>query len=154
MDWSTDEDEINTDRKINPKLIKYSVNDLIANMPNQFRRLNLCSGQHSAFLAATCEEPMRIMSYHNKISTSNDWGHKKDPNDKKSTPFEILNVGECRRIMLQIASDSLNTEQKERLMQAKMKHLKDCKTCFRTFREGLNKLIIATNIEREVSVYC
>ena len=136
MDWSTDEDEINTDRIINPKLIKYSANDLIANMPNQFRRLNLCSSQDSKFLVATCTEPIRIMSVHNKISTSNEWGHKKSQSDKKSTPFEILNVGECRRIMMQLTSDSLNADQKKQLIRVRLEHMKNCKVCFQTFRQG------------------
>ena len=134
MDWSTDEDEINTDRTINPKLVKYSANDLIANMPNQFRRLSLCSNRDCTFITATCEEPIRIMSVHNKISTSNEWGHKKNPNDNKSTPFEILNVGECRRIMLQLVSNSLNADQKKQMIQAKKDHMMNCKTCFDTFR--------------------
>ena len=135
MDWSTEEDEVNTDRKINPKLVKYSANDLLANMPNQFRKLNLCSRQDSEFLVATCEEPMRIMSVHNKISTSTEWGHKNHPSDKKSTPFQIFNVGDCRRIMLQLSSDSLNAEQKEHLIQAKREHMLNCKKCFQTFRK-------------------
>ena len=134
MDWSTEEDEINLDRKINPKLVKYSANDLLANMPNQFRRLNLCSNNDAVFFVATCEEPWRIMSVHNKISTSNEWGHKKHPSDKKSTPFEILNIGDCRRIMLQLSSDSLNAEQKEQLVRAKREHMLNCKKCFQTFR--------------------
>ena len=134
MDWTTDEDEVMTDRRINPKLVKYSANDLIANMPNQFRKLSLCSGPDSEFLVATCDEPMRLMSIHNKISSSNEWGHKKSSRDKKSTPFEILNVGECRRIMLQLTSDSLNAVQKKQLVQVKMEHLRKCKPCFDTFR--------------------
>ena len=138
MDWSTDEDEINTDRKINPFLVKYSANDLIANMPNQFRRLSLCNSLDSEFLVATCEEPTRVMSLHNKVSTSNEWGHKKHERDSKSTPFEVFNKAECRRIMLQMTDDSLSADQKEQLTRSKMEHLMNCKACFQTFRNNLN----------------
>ena len=133
MDWTTDEDLVDTDRAINPMLVKYSASNLAANIPQQFQRLNLCNLSDCKFIVATCFEALRAMSLHNKISTANEWGHKKNPADLKSTPFEIFNVGDCRRVMLQLTSNSLTEEQNAQLVNSRMEHLKNCKPCFSLF---------------------
>ena len=134
MDWITNEDFIDKSRMINPKLVKYSAHSLAASMPEQFKRLNLCTPDDCTFLVSICSEPVRAMSLHNKISSSNVWGHKKNENDEKSTPFEILNVAECRRIMMRFTNTSLSTEQNRQLVDNKIRHLKQCQPCFKIFR--------------------
>ena len=134
MDWVTNEDFIDTKRTINPKLVKYSAHEIAANLPEQFKRLNLCTPADCMFLVSSCSEPMRAMSLHNKISSSNSWGHKKDEMDQKSTPFEILNVAECRRVMMKFTNVSLSAEQNSQLVENKIEHLKKCQPCFKIFR--------------------
>ena len=142
LEWITNEDFIDTKRAINPKLVKYSAHSLAANFPEQFKRLNLCTPADCTFLASTCYEVLRAMSLHNKISSSNSWGHKKDERDQKSTPFEILNVAECRRVMMKFTNMSLSSEQNNQLVENKIEHLKRCQPCFKIFRKGFKSLNI------------
>ena len=135
MDWITNEDCIDTSRKINPKLVKYSAHSLAATIPEQFKKLNLCTPDDCIFLVSTCSEPLRAMSLHNKISSSNAWGHKRNENDEKSTPFEILNVAECRRVMMRFTNMSLTTQQNNQLVENKINHLRRCQPCFKIFRK-------------------
>ena len=140
MDWITNEDYIDTSRKINPKLVKYTAHSLAASFPEQFKKLNLCTPDDCTFLASICSETMRAMSLHNKISSSNAWGHKRNVTDEKSTPFEILNVAECRRVMMRFTNMSLNPQQNNQLVENKIRHLKQCQPCFKIFRNvSINK---------------
>ena len=136
MEWFTNEDHMDTTKKINPRLVKYTPGDLIANMPNQFRRFNLCNLNDIKTIVATCTQPMKLMVTHNRVSSANEWGHKRSPNDPKSTPFHILEISDCRRVMLRESSDNLTNEQKTQLVEAKRRHLENCKTCFKVFRDG------------------
>ena len=134
MDWITDEDCVDTSKRINPKLVKYTAHSMAASFPEQFKKLNLCTPDDCLFLVSTCSEPWRAMSLHNKISSSNAWGHKHRETDEKSTPFEILNIAECRRIMMRFTNMSLNPDQNDQLVKDKIRHLKQCQPCFKIFR--------------------
>ena len=105
MDWSTDEDFIDTSKPINRKLLKYNCHELIRNMPEQFRRLNLNSNNDCKFIVATCDEPIRAMAIHAKLSTKFDAG-----DGVKISAFDILDNGNCRRIMLKFTHDSLTKD--------------------------------------------
>ena len=83
-------------------------------------------------------KPFKAMALHNKISSANTWGHKKSPNDAKSTPFFILDVPECRKAMLKFVDDQMDPEQKQAISDAKADHLKNCHECFRVFRNNVN----------------
>ena len=74
------------------------------------------------------------MALHNKISSANTSGHKKNPTDPKSTPFFILEVPECRKVMLKFPDETMTDEQKKQISDAKKEHLKNCFECFRVFR--------------------
>ena len=65
--WSTFEDSIDTSLPINPDLVKFSANELLSCMPEQFRRLNLVKNEDCGFLFATCSEPMRLIALHARL---------------------------------------------------------------------------------------
>ena len=138
MDWHTNEDFIDTEKKINHRLIKYSASDLIANMPIQFTRLDLRNLNDTKMLTAACEQPMKLMVTHNRISSANAWGHKRDKNDPKSTPFMILEVPSCRRVMMKQIHSTYTDEKNNMIKENKRRHLENCNTCFKVFRMGLS----------------
>ena len=57
MDWHTNEDFIDTKRRMNDRLVKISAGKLAANIPQQFKRLNLCNLDDCKMLTATCDKP-------------------------------------------------------------------------------------------------
>ena len=134
MDFSTDEDRIEMEMKINPKLIKYGPHELIRNIPQQFKRFKLNNANDCKILSAICNEPVRAMAIHNKLDTTNKWGHKAARTDAKSTPFQIYNLPECRRNLTKHSGNLTREEDKMKLRKEKLEHLLKCKPCFKSLR--------------------
>ena len=67
------------------------------------------------------------------MNAMKDQGHKKDSYDRLSTPFEIMNVRDCRRIMLKFVDEDCNQEEKINIMNDRIEHMKSCTPCFVTF---------------------
>ena len=115
MMWSTKEDKINTSITINPRLQKYTAKEFISNIPEMFKKFNLNNLADCKMIVAACEEPVRVFSLHNKMGTINSWGHKANPTDNRCTPFQLIEIGNCRRPMLSISDASFTDEQRKDL---------------------------------------
>ena len=124
MNWVTIEDTVETDIVINPRLKKYTANEFISKMPQQFRSLKLTNRNDVMMIVATCSEPVRIFSLINRLGTSNRWGHKRNPTDAKSTPFHLTEVENCRNIMLQLSDASHTNAEINNIKEAKRVHLR------------------------------
>ena len=137
MDWSTDEDFIDTSKPINHKLLKYNCHELIRNMPEQFRRFCMIDMDDCKMLSAICDNPAKAMAIHNKLDTVNNWGHKKSQRDEKSTPFYIYQLTECKNNLLLHAKDTDNEVRKEEILKQKLEHYNRCMPCFKSFRKRI-----------------
>ena len=128
MMWFTVENSIDTSRKINPMLVKFSVQELISNMPEQFKRLTLNNPNDCKFLVATCTDPIRAFSVLAKMSTKNKYG-----NGQVTVPFEVIDQGDCRRIMMKFTDVNKTPEENKEIRESKHNHLLNCRSCFITF---------------------
>ena len=120
--WFTQEEKIDSKKPLNPKLVKYSAKEFISTIPEMFKKFNLNGITDCRVITQVCKEPIRVFSIFNKIGTSNDWGHKADPSDRKSTPFQIIEVGLCRRSMLNLTDASQSEEQNKNVREIMHEH--------------------------------
>ena len=91
--WSTLEDSIDTTLPINPDIVKFSANELLSCMPEQFRRLSLVKNEDCGFLFATCSEPMRLITLHARLMART---------LEQNTMFDIMEQDDCIDIMLKL----------------------------------------------------
>ena len=138
LDWRTDEDKIDTTRLINPKLRKLTWREALINMPEQYKRFDLMNNADCVMINSICDQPIEMMSSHNKINTTSLWGHKKQVEDRKSTPFQLLQNEECRRNLFKQAKIPQSDAEKEKILKDKLKHYQKCEPCRKTFRKWLN----------------
>ena len=138
LDWRTDEDKIDTNRLVNPKLNKFNWRELLFNMPEQYKRFDLMSNPDCVMILSICNEPLEMMSSHNKLNTTSLWGHKKQDGDRKSTPFQLLQNEVCRRNLFKNAQLSQSDADKEKVLKEKLEHYLNCDPCRKTFRNRLN----------------
>ena len=124
MMWNTVEDFVDTNIVINPRLVKYSAKEFITNAPEQFKRINLNHINDCKMVNSVCKEPIRIFSLNNKLGTVNKWGHKRDPEDHKCTPFHLMEIDDCRTSMLSLTDASFNNGENEVIRQDKHDHLR------------------------------
>ena len=94
------------------------------------KKFNLNNLPDCRTIASACDDPVRIFSILNRLGTSNYWGHKKNPTDSKSTPFQIFEIESCRRPMLQLTDASLSEDEKKSRRDNKHGHMKKCDPCF------------------------
>ena len=100
LDWSTDEDKVDVKRIINPKLRPHSVADILRYAPEQFKRINCNNEDDLRFICSVCDDPIKAIALHNRLNTTNKWGHKKNRTDEISTPFQLLNFPVCKDTLL------------------------------------------------------
>ena len=98
-----------------------------------FQKLTAGSDDDLRFMADTTQEPSRIIAIHNKLHAWKEDGHMKDAKDWTSTPFQLLQVSECRRIMLKFVDKDHSDEENARIRNDRDKHMLKCKPCFVTF---------------------
>ena len=125
--WSTDEDKIVTDKVINPIISKLSFNEIISNMPIQFKRLNLAHRRDCVTLFAICHEALRALSNQLKLGMRN-----RDPVAPK-TAFEVIEGSTCRRVMLSFTDKYRNDADNIELKKSRHTHMLNCQTCLVTF---------------------
>ena len=92
-------------------------------------------------ISQICDDPVKAMSIHNMIDTVNKWGHKRSPNDEKSTPFYIYQLPDCKNNLLLHYKESDTEEEKEAILKQKLEHYNRCVPCFKSFRFGFNRCI-------------
>ena len=106
---------------------KLSFNEIIANMPIQFKRLHLARRRDCITLVSICDQPIRAIANQLKLGMKN-----RDPVAPK-TAFEIIEGSKCRRIMLNFTDNHRTDEDNEELRKSRQAHLQSCQTCLVTF---------------------
>jgi len=131
--WDTVEFPINTKIAINPRLKKFEITNYIRQMPRMFKKLTLGSDDDIIFISDTTKQPERVLTEYTKMNSMKELGHKKESNDRLSTPFQIMDVRDCRRIMLKFVDGDCNQEENEKIARDRIEHMKNCTPCFVTF---------------------
>ena len=103
--WTTAEDSIDTSRMVNPKLVKFSLGEIITNIPEQFKNFSLNNPDDVRFIVATCDEPLRAFALLLKLSTRNEVKR-----GEVIAPFSLYDRGLCRRIMLKFTDKKLSKD--------------------------------------------
>ena len=98
--WTTIEDSIDTSRMVNPLLVKFSLHEIISNIPEQFKNFSLNNPDDCKFIVATCKEPLRAFALLLKLSTRNEITR-----GSVIAPFSLYEKGLCRRIMLKFTDE-------------------------------------------------
>ena len=130
--WATREDAVGVHTKINPRLRKIKTGQYFKQAPRLLQNLSLTSNDDIKFIHQTAAEPARIISKLGKLGAWNPFGHKLYAEDSFSTPFQLLEVGGCRRVMMQ-SIESENDDEKNRVIRsARATHGRGCEPCFVT----------------------
>ena len=137
LDWRTDEDVIDTNRLINPKVKKLTWREMLINMPEQYKRFDLMANADCVMITSICTDALKMMAAHNKMNTTSLWGHKKRVEDRKSTPFQLLQNTECRQNLFKTLQIPQSDSEKEKILKEKVEHFRSCEYCFKTFRKVL-----------------
>ena len=98
-----------------------------------FQKLTVGSDDDLTFISDTTKEPERVITEHIKMFARKEEGHKENPEDWGSKPFQIMKETECRRIMLNYVDEDCNEEEKERIRRERTEHMMDCTPCLATF---------------------
>ena len=98
-----------------------------------FQKLTAGSNDDLRFMSDTTTDPSRIIAIHNKLAAWKEGGHLRNANDRTSTPFQILQVSSCRKIMLKFADKDHTAEENAKIRLDRDKHMQECKYCFATF---------------------
>ena len=133
MVWSTSEFPINTKITINPLLKKFETTQYIRQIPRMFQKLTMGSDDDITFISDTALDASRVIAIHTKVAAWKLGGHIKNPTDRMSTPFQILQNSNCRKIMMKFVDDDNSMDENKRIRNARDEHMKDCSMCFVTF---------------------
>ena len=63
--------------------------------------------------------------FNNKLGTANTWGHKRNPDDSKCTPFGLFEVENCRESMLNLTDASNSEVENNAIRRNKHEHLRN-----------------------------
>ena len=114
---------------INPSLKKFQITQFIRQIPRMFKKLTVGSDDDITFICDTTVEPERVLTEFIKMLAKKEEGHKKDENDWTSTPFQIMEVPTCRRIMLKFADKDLSKTEWDKVVADRKEHMKNCNKC-------------------------
>ena len=98
-----------------------------------FQKLTSGSDDDLKFISDTTIDPPRVIAIHNKLAAWKEGGHLKNVTDRTSTPFQLLQVANCRKIMLKFADKDNSIEENARIRRERDEHMMSCKFCFVTF---------------------
>ena len=112
---------------------KFELTQYIRQTPMLFQKLTVGSDDDMKFITDTTNDPPRVFAIHNKLAAWKEGGHLKNVTDRTSSPFQLLQVADCRRVMLKFVDNDHSEEENARIRKERDEHMANCKSCFVTF---------------------
>ena len=108
---------------INQSLKKFSVYELMSNIPEQWKRFNLSNRRDCITMVSICDQPMRAIANHLKLNTRSN----------NTSAFDTIEKGKCRRVMLKMTNNTLTPHENDIIRENRHEHLRNCNSCFMAF---------------------